>query len=446
MSKRDIWAVRRQNFCPAQSISYSNTSPLMAVGGYGAYLVDEKGNRYLDTRNNVCHVGHQNRLVAACVARQVATLNSNTRYLHPNVALLSEKLLAKFPPALSVVFFVNSGSEANDLALRLAKAHTGSEHVVTVSRAYHGHTASVIKISPYKFAGKGGSGQSRHVQVVPCPDPYSGRYRDKATGVGDQDIAEHYAQHVRDAIKRAGGRVGSFFIESGMSVAGVVLPPSGYLRKCYKAVRAAGGVCVADEVQTGFGRFGAHFWGFQQQGVVPDIVTMGKPFGNGMPLAAVVTTRAISNSFANGMEYFNTFGGNPVCAAAGLAVLEVIEQKGLQRLALETGEYLQNEVRRLALKHVLIGDVRGSGLFIGIEFVRDRATREPATAELAAICSRLKDRRILTSVDGAFDNVMVIKPPMVFGKREVDLFVTNLDQVLTTLGPIDATTYTRTPT
>mmetsp|Transcript_16234 Transcript_16234/g.30799 ORF Transcript_16234/g.30799 Transcript_16234/m.30799 type:complete len:233 (-) Transcript_16234:180-878(-) len=232
-----------------------------------------------------------------------------------------------------------------------------------------------------------------------------------------------------------------------MSVAGVILPPREYLKHCYRHVRSAGGVCIADEVQTGFGRFGEYFWGFEQQGVVPDIVTMGKPFGNGMPLAAVVTTRAVSDAFCNGMEYFNTFGGNPVCAAAGLAVLEIIESEGLQPHAKLVGDYIRHKFTDLSTKHAIIGQIRGSGLFCGIEFVRNRRTLEPATAEVSFLCSRLKNQfRILTTVDGAYDNVLVIKPPMVFGKAEVDILVTAIDKVLSNMTAEDLEKVGHTPT
>ncbi|GAB5368046.1 hypothetical protein AAMO2058_001284200 [Amorphochlora amoebiformis] len=426
LDKKGVLELRKKLFSSAQSISYENTEPLMIVGGTGAYLFDEKGERYLDTRNNVNHVGHQNPKVAEAVARQVKKLNSNTRYLHPNVALLADKLLKKFPKELCVVLFVNSGSEANDLALRLAFSYSKSRRVISVERAYHGHTENVINISPYKFYGKGGAGKPEWVSVVPCPDTYRGAHR-------GGDAGERY--------------VAAFFTESGMSVAGVITPPPNYLKNCYKYVRLAGGLCVADEVQTGFGRFGSFYWGFEQQGVVPDIVTLGKPFGNGMPLAAVVTTRAVSRAFENGMEYFNTFGGNPVCAAAGLAVLSEIEIQGLQARALATGTYLKNRLRKLQESYKIIGHIRGHGLFLGVEFVRDQKSLQPATAEVSLICSRLKnEHKILTTVDGKYDNVLVIKPPMVFGVSEAKIFLKALQSVLETLGEVDPGTVSHTPT
>ena len=455
LDKAKLLAQRRQNFCPAQTISYANTDPLLIVSGNGARLVDESGRSFLDTRNNVAHVGHAHPAVAAAVSAQVTALNTNTRYLHPNVCELARRLLDTMPGELreGVVFFVNSGSEANDLALRLARAanKSGSTRCLVVDHAYHGHTTSVIGLSPYKFehSSFGGQGKPAWVTKCPAPDTYRGPHR-------GADAASKYASYVQAACKEATdsaseGGVCAFFIESGMSVAGVILPPEGYLAQCYKAVRAAGGVCVADEVQTGLGRFGKTWWGFEQQQVVPDIVTMGKPIGNGMPLAAVVATRRVSEAFAKGPEYFNTFGGNPVCAAAGLAVFETLEKEGLRTRALETGEWLRDALRKLSKEEAAhgarVGDVRGSGLFIGVEFVRDHASRTPATAETNLLCSRLKDRhRILTSIDGPHDNVLVIKPPMCFGVAEAKVLIEALRVELVGLNGVDLSTITHTPT
>lgn len=311
----------------------------------------------------------------------------------------------------------------------------------------------MINISPYKFNHKGGSGQRPWVHVVDAPDTYRGKYRDGE----EADPGAKYAEQVEATcakIAASGKGVAAFFLESGMSVAGVILPPKGYLARSYAAVRAAGGVCVADEVQVGFGRFGSSFWAFQHNAgegadaAVPDMVTMGKPFGNGMPLAAVVTTDAVADAFDNGLEYFNTFGGNPVSCAAGLAVFEEIRRADLQGSALRVGKYFRQQLLRLAAEPAgkLIGDVRGAGLFIGVDFVRDRTSREPATAETSVICSRLKSEHlILTSVDGPHENVLVIKPPLVFDKSHVDQTMAALRQVLTTLGEVDPNAE-RTPT
>ena len=448
LTKEEIYTLRKRHFSKAQSISYENTSPLLIVKGERQRLFDEAGVSYLDTRNNVGHVGHANPKVAAAVAAQVGQLNTNTRYLHPNISRLAEKLTATMPEELSVVFFVNSGSEANDLAMRLARAHTGNDDFVVVEHAYHGHTTAVIDISPYKYEHVGGEGQKEWVHKVPCPDTYRGVY-----GEDEPNVGEKYAGFVAEACEQAAARdagetgVAGFFIESGMSVAGVILPPPGYLEAAYKHVRAAGGICVADEVQVGFGRFGKHYWGFQQQGVTPDIVTMGKPFGNGMPLAAVVTTLAVSESFNNGLEYFNTFGGNPVCAAAGLAVMEIIEEEGLQEHALKVGDHLTTSLTALMEDYEVIGAVRGSGLFIGIEFVSDRTTKEPGSAETSYIVSSLKDdANILTSIDGPHDNVLVMKPPMCFDIDDANVFLAALAGAMDALAEVDLSSISHTPT
>lgn len=444
MSKSEIHALRRSHFCEAQSVSYGNTNPLQIVRGQGSRLYDEEGKEYLDTRNNVCHVGHAHPHVAQAVSQQVSTLNTNTRYLHPNLALLAKRLVATFPKGsgLEVCFFVNSGSEANDLAWRLACARTQSRDFICVEHGYHGHTDQTIKLSPYKFDHKGGEGISKGIHKVPCPDVFRGPHR-------GPDAGERYAEYVAAACRAAdGGQVAGFIVESGMSVGGVVLPPPGYLDACYKAVRAAGGICIADEVQVGFGRLGEHFWAFEQQGVSPDVVTMGKPFGNGMPLAAVVTTRSVAAAFHNGLEYFNTFGGNPVCAAAGLAMLDVLRDEKLQQHASDVGAYMKAELWSLAERRPLVGDIRGCGLFIGIDLVKDRQTREPATAETSEVCSRMKDEhQVLMSIDGPFDNVLVIKPPLCFSRCDVDTTISALDDVLGSLrAPGDISSQSRTPT
>eukprot|EP00658_Telonema_sp_P-2_P072017 TRINITY_DN61207_c0_g1_i1.p1 TRINITY_DN61207_c0_g1~~TRINITY_DN61207_c0_g1_i1.p1 ORF type:complete len:477 (+),score=114.89 TRINITY_DN61207_c0_g1_i1:186-1616(+) len=448
LTKERVLELRERHFCNAQSVSYANTDPLWIVRGDGVYLYDEQGRKFLDTRNNVAHLGHTHPAVTQAVCAQIKMLNTNTRYLHENLVTLAQALTATLPGKLTKCFFVNSGSEANDLALRLARAHTGNKDVVVVDRGYHGHTCEVIHISPYKYEGHGGDGKEAWVHKVPCPDSYRA-----AAGSGctreDPEAGRRFAESVATACEAAGGKVSAFFVESGMSVAGVILPPKGYLEHCYAHVKKAGGICVADEVQVGFGRFGSQYWGFEQQEVVPDIVTMGKPFGNGFPLAAVVTTEEVSDSFGKtGMEYFNTFGGNPVAAAAGLAVLEAVEQNQLQAHALEVGNHIISRLTtELMLRRDLIGDVRGSGLFIGIEFVRDRETKQPAAIETSWICSKLKDDfRILTSIDGPDNNVIVIKPPMCFGKDHADQFIDALDKVLDRLADVDLATVQHTPT
>jgi 4-aminobutyrate aminotransferase-like enzyme len=372
--------------------------------------------------NNVAHVGHGHPQVVRAVSEQMAILNTNTRYLHQNIIEYVERLTDTLPEPLSVVYLVCSGSEANELALRLARAHTRGEEVIVVDGGYHGNSNALIDISAYKFDGRGGHGRPSYVHKVPMPDVYRGPHRELGAGM-------RYARHVADAARESGG-LAAFFCESALGCGGQIILPPGYLAESYAAVRAAGGVCVADEVQTGFGRAGSHFWTFETQNVVPDIVTLGKPIGNGHPLGAVVTTPEIAQSFANGMEYFNTFGGNPVSCAAGLAVLDVIRDEELQNNAAEVGDYLKHGLQQLQSKHSLIGDVRGIGLFIGLELVRDRGTLEPADWEAALLVERMKDRGILLSTDGPFHNVIKIKPPIIFSKADADVVSTQLNIAL----------------
>ena len=426
LAGEDILASRRDLIGPSLSVSYRR--PLTIVRGWMQHLYDADGRAYLDAVNNVPHVGHCHPRVVEAGRRQMAVLNTNTRYLHERLVQYAERLSATLPEPLRVCFFVNSGSEANELALRLARGVTGSRDTIVVDVGYHGNTNAVVEISPYKFDGPGGAGAPDHVHVVPTPDVYRGVYR----GSSD-DAGPRYAAHVAATVGRlaAGGRrAGAFIAESILSCAGQIVLPPGYLRGAYEAVRAAGGVCIADEVQVGFGRVGSHFWAFETQGVVPDIVTMGKPIGNGHPLGAVVTTPEIARAFANGMEYFNTYGGNPVSCAIGLAVLDVIRDEGLQGRARDAGGHLVNGLRALTSRHPLIGDVRGLGLFVGIELVRGRETREPAGTEAGFVANRMRDKGVLVSTDGPFHNVLKVKPPMCFSVRDADRLVSTLDEIL----------------
>lgn len=422
----EIHHTRRDHLGPSLSLSYRR--PLKIERGFLQYLYEDTGRVFLDAVNNVPHVGHCHPRVVEAVARQAAVLATNTRYLIDALARYIERLAAKLPPPLSVVYLVNSGSEANDLALRLARRFTGRESMVVVDGAYHGNLSSLIAISPYKFDGKGGRGCPPGTYVVPMPDLYQGPHR-----YGDAGAGPKYARAVGDALARAesdGRPAAGFIAESILSCGGQIVLPPGYLGRAYQAVRAAGGVCIADEVQVGFGRAGTAFWAFETQDVVPDIVTMGKPIGNGFPLAAVVTRREIADAFADGMEYFNTFGGNPVSCAAGLAVLDVIEDEGLQAKALDTGAYLMAGLRRLADIHPVIGDVRGLGLFIGFELVLDRAARTRAPLQAAYLAERMRDEGVLVSTDGPFRNVIKIKPPLAFGRADADLFLVALGRIL----------------
>jgi len=406
----------------------SYREPLKIVRGWMQYLYDETGRAYLDAYNNVPLVGHSHPRVVKAVQAQMALLNTNTRYLHDQLTRYAARLTALMPEPLRVCYVLNSASEANELALRLARTHTKHDDVIVLECAYHGHTTGLIDISPYKFAGPGGAGPKPWVHVAPIPDDYRGPYRR-----GDREAGRKYARRVAEIVERVrarGGGVSAYIAETLPSVGGQIVFPPHYLAEAYRHVRAAGGLCIADEVQVGFGRLGTHFWGFATQDVVPDIVVLGKPIGNGFPLAAVVTTPEIAASFDNGMEFFSTFGGNPVACAAGLAVLEVMRDEQLQANALRVGARILDGLRGLLARHQIIGDVRGSGLFLGVELVRDRVTLEPAAAEAAYVVNRLRERGILTGTDGPHHNVIKIRPPLVFSEDDANLFLATLDDVL----------------
>jgi 4-aminobutyrate aminotransferase-like enzyme/Ser/Thr protein kinase RdoA (MazF antagonist) len=410
------------------NLSVSYDRPLKIVRGFGAYLYDETGRAFLDMYNNVPLVGHSHPRVVGAVQAQIGLLDTNTRYLHDHVVNYAERLTALLPKPLEVCYFVNSGSEANDLALRMARNHTGRHDVVVLENAYHGHTSSLIDVSPYKFAGPGGHGRKDFVHVAPMPDDYRGPHRRD-----DPEAGVKYAHSLAELLTRlreGGHEPAAFLAETLPSVGGQIVPPPGYLAEAYRSVRESGGLCIADEVQTGFGRLGEHFWGFEMLDAVPDIVVLGKPIGNGFPLGAVITTRAIAQSFDNGMEFFSTFGGNPVACAAGLAVLDVLRDELLGENATRVGRRLIGALRGLMEKHALIGDVRGAGLFLGVEFVLDRETRTPAPRQARYIVNRLRDLGVLTGTDGPHENVIKLRPPLVLNDADADLFVATLSRVL----------------
>jgi 4-aminobutyrate aminotransferase-like enzyme/Ser/Thr protein kinase RdoA (MazF antagonist) len=419
-------AARRNVLGGNLSVSYQR--PLKIERGWMQYLYDDTGHAYLDVYNNVPLVGHSHPRVVRAAQEQLALLNTNTRYLHDNVVRYAERLTRLLPEPLRICYFVNSGSEANELALRMARAHTNREDVLVLEHAYHGHTNTLIDISPYKFNGPGGQGPKAWVHVAPIADDYRGLYRR-----GEPELGVKYAQPVGEILERARTerrQIAAFIAETLPSVAGQIVFPPGYLAEAYGLARAAGSVCIADEVQVGFGRLGTHFWGFETQGVVPDIVVLGKPIGNAFPLGAVVTTREIAASFANGMEFFSTFGGNPVACAAGLAVLDVLEEEKLQARALRVGGYWAGKLRSIQERFALIGDVRGSGLFLGIDLVRDATTREPATDEADYVVNRLRERGILAGTDGPRHNVIKLRPPLIFSELDADLFCETFESIL----------------
>ncbi len=426
LSSQEIIELRKKLI--GKSLRTHYKEPIKIVKGALQYLYDDKGKTYLDCVNNVAHVGHSNPRVVKAAQRQMAILNTNTRYLYDYLVKYAEKLVEKFPEPLKVVFFVNSGSEANELALRLAYTYTGKRDMIVINHAYHGNTSSLIDLSPYKFEGPGGCGPGPYTHKVIMPDTYRGPYKRN-----DKDAGIKYARHVIDAIERLkeeGKGLAGFIAESLLGCGGQIPLPDNYLKTAFKAVREAGGVCIVDEVQVGFGRVGTHFWGFDKQGVIPDIVTLGKPIGNGHPLGAVVTTPEIADAFNNGMEYFNTFGGNPVSCIVGMEVMDVIEEEKLQENALNVGNRIFEGFKELQNKYPVIGDIRGSGLFIGVELVKDPETIEPAPELAIEVVERMKERGVLLNTEGPYKNVLKIKPPIIFSKNDADQLITSMEEVL----------------
>ena len=432
ISKERTVQLRKKYIGPSCKLWF-RSDPLKIERARGQYMYDENDVRYLDCINNVCHVGHSHPDVVKAAADQMAVLNTNSRFLHDNILHLAEKLTSTLPEGLTSCFFVNSGSEANDLAMRIARAHTKAKDFIVLDHAYHGHVQSVLELSPYKFNQKGGEGKVDTTHIAPCPDTYRGKYNTDNTP--PLQLATKYADEVKKAIDEAKRPIAAFICESLQSCGGQILPPQGYLKQVYKHVRRAGGLCIADEVQVGFGRVGKEMWAFQlQEDAVPDIVTMGKPMGNGHPIAAVVTTPEIAASFgATGMEYFNTYGGNPVSCAVGLAVLDIIEKENIQEHAVEVGGYLLRRLTELKNRFEIVGDVRGAGMFIGVEMVKKGGNKIPATAEAKQIVTRLKDMHVLLSTDGPDENVLKFKPPMVFSMENADELVDKITIILAEL-------------
>ncbi|MFM9908363.1 MAG: aminotransferase class III-fold pyridoxal phosphate-dependent enzyme, partial [Chitinophagaceae bacterium] len=414
-----------------RNLSISYKKKLKIVKSALQYLYDDQGRTFVDCVNNPSHLGHCHPVLVKKMQRQIATLNTNTRYLNEYMMEYAKKLTATLPSSLCVCYFVNSGSEANDLAVRMSRHLTKQKDTIVLDHAYHGTSTVAMEMSPYKFDSKGGFGKMPWIHKAMNPDSYRGPYK-----YGDRDAGKKYAldvQRIIEELKKEGKAPAVFICETLLGVGGQMPLPPNYLKEVYKMVKAAGGVCIADEVQVGFGRVGEKFWGFELQEVVPDIVVMGKPIGNGHPLAAVVVTNEIADSFNNGLEYFNTFGGNPVSMATGLTVLEIIQEEEMQQHALEAGNYLMNGLKTLMNKFPIIGDVRGHGLFIGAELVKDRVTLDPAVPEIDIIVEKMKEKGFLLSTDGPLHNVLKIKPPMPFNKQNADEMISCLEQVLAAL-------------
>jgi 4-aminobutyrate aminotransferase-like enzyme len=402
--------------------------PLHLVRGEGVWLWDAEGKRYLDAYNNVPHVGHCHPRVVAALARQAAQLNTHTRYLDENVVAYAERLTALFDRELSMAMFCCTGSEANELALRIARDCSGGMGIISTAWAYHGNTAAVMQVSSL-FTPEDKRGP--YVRTVPVMDPY----RERA-GRSDEQLATAYADEIKRAIEgfaADGIRFAGLLFCTAFSSEGLPTVPAGFMAKALAHVHAAGGYFIADEVQGGFGRLGGHMWGHQKLGVIPDIVTLGKPMGNGHPLAGVIARRELVNAFASRNMYFNTFGGNPVSAAVGMSVLDVLEDEHLMQNAVTVGNYTLERLRKLGERHALIGDVRGAGLFFAVELVTDTQAKTPATAETKRLVNLMRDRGVLISRIGIHDNILKIRPPMPFSKQHADLLVDTLDEVMAAL-------------
>lgn len=424
-SPEEILALRKEFVNPA--IFHYYKKPIAVVEGKGQYLYDDKGRRYLDGFGGIVtvSVGHCHPEVLAAATLQNETINHTTTiYLHPQIALYAKELAAKMPGDLKVCYFVNSGSEANDLAVLMARAYTQNYDVVALRNAYHGGSPSSMALTSH-HTWKFNVPHSHGVHHAAMPDTYRGPF-----GKEDPEAGKKYGQDIGETVRYATpGKIAAFIAESIQGVGGTVVFPDGYLKEAYAQARSFGGLCIADEVQAGFGRTGTDFWGFETQGVIPDIVTMAKGIGNGCPLAAVVTTPEIAQVLASRI-HFNTFGGNPVSMAQGRAVLQVIEKEGLQKNSLEIGAYLAAGFEKLAEKHPLIGEVRGKGLMLGVELVKDRATKEPASAECARIFETCKDLGLLIGKGGLHGNTLRIKPPMCIHKGDADFMLEVIDEAL----------------
>ncbi len=402
ISKKSELMQRRQKYFAGSYLFFKN--PVNFVKGRGTWLYDEQGKRYLDCYNNVASVGHCHPKVVEAISMQVATLNTHTRYLNEKIINYSEHLTSTMPSGLDVCFYTCTGTEANELAMRIARCISGNHGAIIVDNSYHGNSTLVGELSTMIYPT---TDRPDYVATVEPPNTYRGSYR-TGKGMNDIELAHNYAQQADSAIEQltdAGHGVAAFMCDAIFDSQGTLDAPKCYFKQVYKKVRAAGGLCIGDEVQPGFGRLGEHMWGFEHYDVVPDIVTLGKPMGGGHPVAGVVTSREIADKFMQNTFYFNTFGGNPVSAAAAEAVLTVIEEEGLQQNAYDVGAYLRHKLDELAIKHPIIGNIRGRGLFIGVELVKDAETMEPSAMEANTIVEIMKDEGVLISSTGRFGKV-----------------------------------------
>jgi len=418
----EILEKRYEHLSSILSVSYD--APIYMKRAAFQYMYDAYGNTYLDAYNNIPHVGHSHPKVVEAGQRQMAKLNTNTRYLYDSLNEYAEKLLSKFPDSLNKVYFVNSGSSATDLALRMANIHSGHENVMIMEHGYHGNTLAAIDVSYYKFNNPKGRGKKEHILVAPIPDTYRGKYTNDNGSAG-----RSYAEEAIKLVENSETPIGAFISEPIIGCGGQVPLAKGYLKHLYPAIRKQGGICIDDEVQTGFGRTGDHYWGYEAQEVVPDMVILGKPMANGHPMGALVCTSEISASFENGVEFFSSFGGNPVSCEIALSVLEVIDEENLQENAKIVGEYYKSLLSGLQKRYPCIGDVRGSGLYLGVEIVKDNSM-EPDTGLAHHIKNELRNRHILISTDGPNNSVLKTKPPLCFSKEDAFKTVEQVDHIL----------------
>lgn len=414
------WTRRTAHLSGALSLSY--TTPIQMHQSAFQYMYDTSGNTFLDAYNNIMLAGHCHPKVVKAGQRQIAKLNTNTRYLYEALLTYSEQLLNKFPEKLNKVFLVNSGSAASDLAIRMAMTHTKKAKVMVLEHGYHGNTRMGIDISHYKYDHEGGQGRQDHIIQTEMPKVFGSGYDDNGTA------GDYFATRAKGRIAQNENEIAAFIAEPIVGCGGQVPLAKGYLKQVYAEIRKQGGICISDEVQVGFGRLGSHFWGFEMHEVVPDMVIIGKPMGNGHPIGGVVTTAEIAASFDNGLEFFSSFGGNPVSCAIGQAVLDVIEEESLQAQALDVGTHLTKSLLQLQKRHSQIADIRGSGLFLGVELVDQNGL--PHTKLAASIKNGLREKFILISTDGPYDNVLKIKPPLSFTRHDADVLVQAIDQVL----------------
>ncbi len=414
------YARRTKVLSGALSLSYQE--PIQMKRAAFQYMYDVEGNTFLDAYNNIMLVGHTHPTVVRAAQEKMAQLNTNTRYLYDELLEYSERLLKKFPSNLNKVFFVNSGSAASDLAVRLARTFTKKKKLMVVEHGYHGNTQQGIAISHYKYNHKGGAGKQDHILQTPMPNAYGSGFKD------DGSAGVHFAKQAQASIADNENEIAAFIAEPIVGCGGQVPLAKGYLTAVYKSIRAQGGVCISDEVQVGFGRLGECFWGFEMHNVIPDMVLLGKPMGNGHPIAAVVTTTEIAERFDNGLEFFSSFGGNPVSCVVGNAVLQVVENEGLQEHARKTGNYLKSRLQELQQKYPQLDDVRGNGLFLGVEILD--SNNEPGTELASHIKNELRRKHILIGTDGPFESVLKIKPPLPFTTLDCDLLCEAIDEIL----------------